>query len=57
MVLEKEKLLLYDYNSRMSATGFAFILATFFLNSSQSLVIILLIFSFLFLIRNVRIIK
>ncbi|MFT7351998.1 MAG: hypothetical protein ACI9XR_001762 [Flavobacterium sp.] len=57
IVLEKEKLLLYDYNSRMSATGFAFILATFFLNSSQSLVIILLIFSFLFLIRNVRIIK
>ena len=51
---KKNKLLLFDYRSRMIATGFAFFLGTLFLNSPFYIVSLLLIFSSLFLLKSFR---
>lgn len=51
---EKDKLLAFDYKSRMIATGFAFLLGTLFLNSPYYVILTLLIFSSLFLLKSFR---
>lgn len=51
---EKNKLLAFDYKSRMIATGFAFILGTFFLNSPIYIILVMFIFSSLFLLKSFR---
>jgi hypothetical protein len=50
----KKNILEYDYKSRMIATGFAFILATFFLNSAFFITMSMLTISFLFLLKSIR---
>lgn len=54
---EKEKLLAFDYKSRMVATGLAFFLATLFLNSPFYVVLVFLIFSAVFLLKSISEIK
>jgi transcriptional regulator with XRE-family HTH domain len=54
---EKEKLLAFDYKSRMVATGFAFFLATLFLNSPFYVILVFLIFSAVFLLKSISEIK
>lgn len=54
---EKEKLQAFDYKSRMIATGFAFLLATFFLNSPYYIILVFMIFSALFLLKSINEIK
>lgn len=49
---EKEKLLAFDYKSRMIATGFAFLLGTLFLNSPYYIILVFLIFSSVFLLKS-----
>ena len=54
IVNEKEKLVAFDYKSRMIATGFAFLVASLFLSSSFYIVFIFLLFSGVFLLKSVR---
>jgi hypothetical protein len=54
IITEKNKLLAFDYKSRMIATGFAFILGTFFLNSPIYIILVMFIFSSLFLLKSFR---
>jgi hypothetical protein len=51
---EKEKLQAFDYRSRMIATGLAFLLGTFFLNSPYYVILVFLIFSTVFLLKSTR---
>lgn len=51
---EKEKILAFDYKSRMIATGVAFLLASLFLDSPYYIVLIFLIFSVVFLLKSLR---
>jgi hypothetical protein len=51
---EKNKILAFDYKSRMIATGFAFILGTFFLNSPIYIILVMFIFSSVFLLKSFR---
>ena len=54
IITEKNKLLAFDYKSRMIATGFAFILGTFFLNSPIYIILVIFILSSLFLLKSFR---
>lgn len=54
---EKEKLQVFDYKSRMIATGLALLLATFFLNSPFYIVMVFLLFSAVFLLKSIGEIK
>jgi transcriptional regulator with XRE-family HTH domain len=54
---EKEKLLAFDYKSRMIATGLAFLLATLFLNSPFYVILVFLLFSAVFLLKSISEIK
>jgi transcriptional regulator with XRE-family HTH domain len=54
---EKEKLQAFDYKSRMIATGLAFLLGTFFLNSPYYIILVFLIFSSVFLLKSISEIK
>jgi len=54
IITEKHKLLAFDYKSRMIATGFAFILGTFFLNSPIYIILVMFILSSLFLLKSFR---
>ncbi len=54
---EKEKLQVFDYKSRMIATGIAFLLASLFLNSPFYIVLVFLLFSMVFLLKSIAEIK
>lgn len=54
IIVEKNKLLLFDYKSRMIATGFALVFATFFLSSPYYIVMVLIVFSLMFLLKTFR---
>lgn len=54
---EKEKLQVFDYKSRMVATGLAFLLSTLFLNSPYFIILVFLIFSSVFLLKSISEIK
>ena len=51
---EKEKLQVFDYKSRMIATGIAFLLASLFLNSPFYIVFVFLMLSMVFLLKSLR---
>lgn len=51
---EKEKILAFDYKSRMIATGVAFLLATLFLDSPYYIVLVFMVFSVVFLLKSLR---
>ncbi len=51
--IEKDKILLFDYKSRMIASGLAFILGSCFLDSSFAISASFIIFSFTFLLKAI----
>lgn len=57
IVNEKEKLLAFDYKSRMISTGVAFLVASSFLSSPFYIALIFLLFSGVFLLKSIREIK
>lgn len=52
--LEDRKILLYDYKSRMIATGAAFLLGSLFLQSSFSVKTLFIIFSATYLLKSIN---
>ena len=53
IVNEKEKLVAFDYKSRMIATGIAFLLASLLLISAFYIVLVFLLFSTVFLLKSI----
>jgi hypothetical protein len=54
VVNERDKILAFDYKSRMVATGTAFLLASLLLSSPFYIVLVFLLFSFVFLLQSLR---
>jgi transcriptional regulator with XRE-family HTH domain len=54
VVNERDKILAFDYKSRMVATGIAFFLASLLLSSPFYIVLVFLLFSFVFLLQSLR---
>ncbi len=55
--VEKTKILLYDYKTRMIATGVAFIVASLFLQSSFPATTLFILFSITFLLKSTQSIR
>lgn len=52
--IENHKILLYDYKSRMIASGAAFMLGSIFLQSSFPLIVLFILFSLTFLLKSIH---
>ncbi|MCO6148241.1 hypothetical protein [Flavobacterium sp. NRK1] len=55
--IENHKILLYDYKSRMIATGIAYLLGSLFLQSSFPATTLFILFSIVFLLKSIYSIK
>lgn len=52
--IENHKILLYDYKSRMIASGAAFLLGSLFLQSSFPVITLFILFSIVFLLKSIN---